>query len=328
MSRRRYVDCIRDALREEMARDAEVFVLGEDVTLGGPFGATRGLADEFGEERVVNTPISESTVTGIAVGAATMGARPVVEIMFCDFITLAMDQLVNHAAKLRFMTGGALSVPMTVRVQFGVDGAYGAHHSQSLEAWLAHVPGLKVVMPASPADAKGLLKAAIRDDDPVVYLEHRALYFTSGEVPDGDVVVPLGSAAVVRPGADVTILATSRMVSVASVAAEALAADGIEAEVIDLRSLTPLDFETIQSSVAKTNRALVLHEAVRRGGFGGELAAEIQARCFDYLDAPVLRLGGPFAPVSASPALEREFVPSAERVVKTARSLVLKAGVA
>lgn len=328
MPERRYIDAIREALREEMSRDSEVLVLGEDVSLGGPFGATRGLVNEFGSERVINTPISEASVVGLAVGAATMGARPVVEVMFADFLTLAMDQLVNHAAKLRYMTGGAVSVPLTVRVQFGVGGGYGAHHSQSLEAWLAHVPGLKVVMPGTAADAKGLLKTAIRDDDPVVYLEHRALYFTHDNVPEGDVLVPLGSAAVRRAGASVTVFTMSRLVRTALEAAEVLVAEGIDAEVVDLRSLTPLDMEAVRGSVQKTNRAVVFHEAVTRGGFGAELAAEIQRVGFDYLDAPVVRVGAPFAPVSASPSLEARFLPGVSDLTDALRSVVLRAGVA
>ena len=322
MAEQRFIDAIREGLREEIARDPAVYILGEDVAVGGPFGATKGLAEEFGAHRVLNTPISEGTVVGLAVGAAALGFRPVVEVMFVDFITLAMDQLVNHAAKLHYMSGGQLRVPLTIRAQGGASGSYGAHHSQSLEAWFLHVPGLKVVMPSNPADAKGLLKAAIRDDNPVLYLEHRGLYWDRAEVPDGDHLVPLGRAAVRRPGKDVTVLALSRMVGTALEAAERLAAEGIEAEVIDPRSLCPLDLEAIVASVRKTRRLVVAHEAVERGGVGAELAAQVQEAAFDYLDSPILRVGAPFAPVPFSPALEKPFVPGAEVLLAAARKAV------
>ena len=322
MAEQRFIDAIREGLREEIARDPAVYILGEDVAVGGPFGATKGLAEEFGAHRVLNTPISEGTVAGMAVGAALLGFRPVVEVMFVDFITLAMDQLVNHAAKLHYMSGGQLRVPLTIRAQGGASGSYGAHHSQSLEAWFLHVPGLKVVMPSNPADAKGLLKAAIRDDNPVLYLEHRGLYWDRAEVPDGDHLVPLGRAAVRRPGKDVTVLALSRMVGTALEAAERLAAEGIEAEVIDPRSLCPLDLEAIVASVRKTRRLVVAHEAVERGGVGAELAAQVQEAAFDYLDSPILRVGAPFAPVPFSPALEKPFVPGAEVLLAAARKAV------
>jgi len=322
VAEQRFIDAIREGLREEIARDPAVYILGEDVAVGGPFGATKGLAEEFGAHRVLNTPISEGTVVGLAVGAAALGFRPVVEVMFVDFITLAMDQLVNHAAKLHYMSGGQLRVPLTIRAQGGASGSYGAHHSQSLEAWFLHVPGLKVVMPSNPADAKGLLKAAIRDDNPVLYLEHRGLYWDRAEVPDGDHLVPLGRAAVRRPGKDVTVLALSRMVGTALEAAERLAAEGIEAEVIDPRSLCPLDLEAIVASVRKTRRLVVAHEAVERGGVGAELAAQVQEAAFDYLDSPILRVGAPFAPVPFSPALEKPFVPGAEVLLAAARKAV------
>ncbi len=318
----RFIDAIRGGLREEIARDPAVYVLGEDVAVGGPFGATRGLAEEFGANRVLNTPISEGTVAGMAVGAALLGFRPVVEVMFVDFITLAMDQLVNHAAKLHYMSGGQLRVPLTIRAQGGASGSYGAHHSQSLEAWFQHVPGLKVVMPSNSADAKGLLKAAIRDDNPVLYLEHRGLYWGRAEVPDGDHLVPLGRAAVRRPGKDVTVLALSRMVGTVLEAAERLAAEGVDAEVIDPRSLCPLDLDAIVASVGKTRRLVVAHEAVERGGVGAELAAQVQEAAFDYLDNPILRVSAPFAPVPFSPALEKSFVPGAEVLLAAARKAV------
>ena len=259
MAATRLVDALRDALQEEMRRDPAVFVLGEDAAVGGPFGVTSGLVEEFGEGRVINTPISEDAIMGLAVGAALAGRRPVVEIMFMDFIPLAMNQLVNHAAKLRYMSGGQLSVPMVVRAQEGAAGGWGAHHSQSLESWFVHVPGLRVVAPSTPADAKGLLKAAIRDDNPVLFLEHRGLYFREGEV-DGETEVKLGSAKVVRAGGDVTIAAYLRMVSEALEAALELERRGVSAEVVDLRSLSPLDMDTLLESVKKTHRLVVAHE--------------------------------------------------------------------
>jgi pyruvate dehydrogenase E1 component beta subunit len=320
MARRRYVNAIRLALAEELERDPDVSLYGEDITFGGPFGATKGLVDSFGEERIRNTPISEATVVGLAVGAATVGARPVVEVMFIDFITLAMDQLVNHAAKLHYMTGGQVRVPLTIRATFGIAGGWGAHHSQSLEAWLLHVPGLKVAMPATAADAKGLLKTAIRDDNPVIFLEHRSLYFTADEAGDDDALIPFGTASVRRPGRDVTVVALSRMVGEALAAADRLAADGIEVEVIDPRTLAPLDLETIVESARRTSRVVIAHEACVTGGAGAELAASIQDAAFDYLDAPVRRVGAPFAPVPASVELERMFTAGADDVEAAVRA--------
>lgn len=311
---------VNQAMREEMAADASVYVLGEDVALGGPYGATNGLAEEFGENRVINTPISEGTVVGLAIGAALQGLRPIVEIMFIDFITLAMDQLVNHAAKLHYMSGGQLRVPLTIRTLSGASGAWGAHHSQCLEAWLAHIPGLKVVMPSTPAEAEGLLRAAIRDDNPTVFIEHRALYFANDETSAES--VELGKARVRRPGRDVTVIATGRMVGLALEAAEELARDDIQVEVIDPRTLQPLDIDTLAASVRKTNRALIVHEAVVPGGIGAEIAASLQAAAFDYLEAPVARLGAPFSPVPAAPELEAAFVPDKPRIVEAVRELL------
>ena len=245
MPEQTFLDAIGAGLAEEMNRDSSVYLLGEDVALGGPFGVTKGLAEKFGPNRVVNTPISEATVMGLAIGAATAGLRPVVEIMFIDFITLALDQLVNHAAKLHYMSGGQLKIPLTVRVQCGISGAMGAHHSQSLEAWLTHVPGLKVVMPSNPADARGLLKSAIRDDNPVVFIEHRGLYWSRGQVPQGEAIVPIGKASITRQGNNLTIVALANMIGAALAAAEELSGSGISVEVIDPRSLSPLDIETI-----------------------------------------------------------------------------------
>jgi len=317
-----FLEAIREGLREEMARDAAVYVIGEDVALGGPFGATKGLAEEFGANRVLNTPISEGAVMGMATGAAALGLRPVVEVMYIDFITLAMDQLVNHAAKLHYMSGGQIRVPLTIRVQGGASGASGAHHSQSLEAWFLHVPGLKVVAPSTPADAKGLLKSAIRDDNPVLFIEHRDLYWSRGDVPQTDAVVPLGVAAVRRTGADATVVAFSKMVGTALEAAETLSETGISVEVIDLRSLCPLDLDTIVASVRKTGRLVVAHEAVEVGGAGAEIAARVQEAAFDYLDAPVTRVAAPFTPVPASPPLEKLFVPGKDRIASAVRSLL------
>ena len=308
-----------------MRRDPTVYLFGEDVALGGPFGVTKGLAEKFGTSRVVNTPISEATVMGLAIGAATAGLRPVVEIMFIDFITLALDQLVNHAAKLHYMSGGQLKIPLTVRVQCGISGTMGAHHSQSLEAWLTHVPGLKVVMPSNPADAKGLLKAAIRDDNPVVFIEHRGLYWMKGQVPDGEHVTAIGKASVVRQGTDLTIVALANMVVPALAAAGELSASGIAAEVIDPRSLSPLDIEMIVHSVKKTGRLIIVHEAVEQGGFAGEIIAQAQQAAFYYLDSPILRVATPFAPVPASPTLEKTFVPDTNQIIGAALQTLGKA---
>jgi acetoin:2,6-dichlorophenolindophenol oxidoreductase subunit beta len=322
MSDQTYLDAVRAALAEEMRRDSSVYIFGEDVALGGPFGATKGLAEDFGANRVVNTPISEGTVMGLAIGAATAGLRPVVEIMFIDFITLAMDQLVNHAAKLHYMSGGQLKIPLTVRVQCGISGTMGAHHSQSLESWLAHVPGLKVVMPSNPADAKGLLKAAIRDDNPVVFIEHRGLYRSKGNIPPGDCIAPIGEAVILYPGDRVTVVGLSSMVAPALAAAEELAKDGIAIEVIDPRTISPLDVETLAGSVKKTGRLIVVHEAVEQGGVAAEVIARIQTEAFYYLDSPIVRITAPFAPVPASPALEQVFLPTKQRIVDAVRDAI------
>ncbi|MFL5860648.1 MAG: alpha-ketoacid dehydrogenase subunit beta [Solirubrobacteraceae bacterium] len=322
MSETTYVKAINATLGQAMRDDERVIVIGEDVAEGGPYLATEGLADEFGRQRVLNTPISESAVCGIAVGAAQAGLRPVVEIMFIDFITLALDQLVNQAAKAHFMSGGQLSVPIVLRTQGGSGGRAGAQHSQSLEAWLTHIPGLKVVMPATAADAAGLLLSAIADPNPVVFVENKSLYFRREAVPDPPEPVPLGRARVLRAGRDVTIVALSRMVGEAMAAAGRLASEGIEAEVIDPRTLMPLDLDPIADSVRRTGRAVVAHEAVRTGGFGAELAAELQAAAFDYLDAPVQRVGAPFTPVPLSPPLEDVYRPQSEQIQAAARYAV------
>jgi pyruvate dehydrogenase E1 component beta subunit len=316
-----YLEAIRTTLAEEMRRDERVFVLGEDVAEGGPWGATAGLAREFGAERVRNTPISEAAICGVAIGAAQSGLRPVVEIMFVDFVTLALDQLVNQAAKAHFMSGGRLTVPLVLRTQGGAGQRGGAQHSQSLEAWLTHVPGLKVAMPSTAADVAGLLRSAISDPGPVVLVENKALYFRREQGGTG-AHVPLGRAAVRREGRDVTVVACSRLVHEAILAAEELAAEGVEVEVIDPRTLVPLDLDTILESVSRTHRLVVAHEAVRHGGFGAEVAAQVQEVAFDDLDAPVRRVGAPFAPVPFSPPLEDDYLPGRADVTAAVREVL------
>jgi pyruvate/2-oxoglutarate/acetoin dehydrogenase E1 component len=319
-----YLQAITGTLVEAMRADSAVLVLGEDVSEGGPWGATAGLAEEFGAERVRNTPISEAAICGIAVGAAQSGLRPVVEIMFVDFVTLALDQLVNQAAKAHFMSGGQLTVPLVLRTQGGAGQRGAAQHSQSLEAWLTHVPGLKVVMPSTAADAGGLLASAIADPNPVVFVENKTLYFRKEAVPDEREPVPIGRAMVVRPGRDVTVVALSRLVSESLAAADELAADGIEVEVIDPRTLVPLDLETIVDSVTRTHRLVIAHEAVVHGGFGAEIAARVQEAAFDELDAPIGRVGAPFAPVPFSPPLEDAYLPGREDVATAVRAVLAR----
>jgi len=322
MAQLMYRDALRAALQEEMKRDSRVFVIGEEVgRYGGAYAVTKGLFEEFGEQRLVDAPISEASTVGLGVGAAITGLRPVVELMYVDFVGLAMDQIANQMAKVRYMTGGQVTVPMVLRTQGGTGRSAGAQHSQSLESWLAHVPGLRVVMPATPADAKGLLKTAVRSDDPVVFIEHKALYAMKGEVPDGEHLVPFGQANVVRPGAGVTIVTYSRMLHIAMEAAQTLAAEGIEAEVIDLRTLNPLDMDTVLASVKKTRRAIVLNEAHRTAGYCSELAARITEELFDILEAPVARIAAKDVPVPAT-LLEKLSIPSADEVCQTARALV------
>jgi acetoin:2,6-dichlorophenolindophenol oxidoreductase subunit beta len=315
-----FVEAVNRTLAQAMREDERVIVLGEDVAEGGPYLVTAGLAEEFGRERVRNTPISEGTVCGVAVGAAQSGFKPVVEIMFIDFITLALDQLVNQAAKAHFMSGGQLSVPLVLRTQGGTGQRNGAQHSQSLEAWLTHVPGLKVVMPSGAADAAGLLRSAIDDLNPVVFVENKSLYFRREPVDDAAEAIPLGRARTVRRGRDVTIVALSRMVADAVEAADRLAAQhGVEAEVIDPRTLVPLDLDALARSLRRTGRAVIAHEAVAAGGFGAELAAQLQAAAFDYLEAPIQRVGAPYTPVPVSPGLEDAYRPGAEEIVRAAR---------
>jgi acetoin:2,6-dichlorophenolindophenol oxidoreductase subunit beta len=315
-----YVKAINAALFDAMRADPRVIVLGEDVAEGGPYTATAGLAEEFGTERVLNTPISEGAVCGVAVGAAQSGLRPVVEIMFIDFITLALDQLVNQAAKAHFMSGGQLQVPLVLRTQGGAGQRGAAQHSQSLESWLTHIPGLKVVMPSRAADVGGLLASAIADPNPVVFIENKALYFMREELPDQVEAIPIGRAQTLRTGTDVTIVVLSRLVGEALTASARLAEDGIEAEVIDPRTLVPLDLDAIVESVRRTNRLVVAHEAVEHGGFGAEITAAVQAAAFDDLDAPIERVGAPFAPIPLSPPLEDAYLPGSEDVYRAARA--------
>jgi pyruvate dehydrogenase E1 component beta subunit len=311
-----FIEILRRALDEEMARDGAVYLLGEDVAAGGAFGVTKGLEQKYGAQRVRNTPISEAAITGLATGAALCGLKPVLEIMFIDFATLALDTLVNQAAKYRYMSGGQLAVPLVVRTQAGAAGGAAAQHSQSLESWFIHVPGLVVVAPSSPAEAYGLLKSAIRLGEPVLFVEHKRLYTMKEALPDGAALPPIGQARIVRAGTDVTLVAYSAMVQAALAAAEELARSGVSAEVIDLRTLLPLDMPAIAASVAKTHRALIAHEAVTNGGIGAELAARIGAECFDELDAPVLRVGCPFAPIPFAPELEQALLPGSADIVR------------
>jgi len=317
-----YWQALQEALQQEMRRDPRVFLLGEDIgAYGGAFGVTRGLLAEFGPERVRCTPISEATIVGAATGAAVTGLRPVVEIMFMDFLTLTMDQLANHAAKFRYMYGPQAHVPIVIRTPAGGGRSYGATHSQSLEAWFLHVPGLKVVAPATPADAKGLLLTAIRDDNPVLFVEHKLLYATTGPVPDEDEPIAIGEAAVRREGQDVTIVAYSFHLGMALQAAEDLAPHGIDAEVIDLRSLVPLDTETIVGSVRKTGRLVCVEEGTRTGGVGAEIAARVAEHAYEYLDAPIRRIAAPDIPIPFSPPLEQAALPTREVIVRTVREL-------
>ncbi|HYM92124.1 MAG TPA: alpha-ketoacid dehydrogenase subunit beta [bacterium] len=313
---------IKEALAEEMRRDPSVFVIGEDVAEAGTvFRVLAGLVDEFGRERVIDSPISEAGITGLGVGAAMTGMRPVVDIMFGDFITLAMDQIVNQAAKVHYMSGGKLRVPLVIRTTMGATRRSAAQHSQSLYAWIAHVPGLKVVLPSTPADAKGLLKSAIRDDSPVVFFEDKMMYQLKGPVPEGEYTVPLGVADVKRAGADVTIVATSSMVHVALDAAARLEGEGIGAEVVDPRTLLPLDAATLVASAKKTGRVIVVDEGYGQYGVTGEIASVITEGAFDHLDAPVRRMGAMNVPIPFSPVLEDQTVPTATAVADAARHL-------
>lgn len=315
-------EAIREAVAEEMRRDDRVFLIGEDIgAAGSVFKIFTGLQAEFGAARVIDSPISEAGIAGIGVGAAMTGMRPVVDIMFGDFTTLVMDQMTNQAAKTHYMSGGKLTVPMVLRTTMGAGRASAAQHSQSLHVWLSHVPGMKVAVPSTPKDAKGLLKSAIRDDNPVAFFEDKMMYALKGAVPAGDYVIPLGQADVKRRGTDITLVATSSMVHEALAAAERLSALGVEAEVVDPRTMTPLDAEVLIASARKTSRALVVDEGCTRYGVTGEMAAVIADGAFYYLDAPVKRLGALDVPVPFSPALEKLTIPDAERIFETAKTL-------
>ena len=319
----RYIRAITEALREEMARDDTIFVIGEDVGAGGgAFSATRGLLQEFGERRVKDAPISESGFVGLAFGAAMTGLRPIVEIMFIDFLTVCMDQIVNEIAKARYMFGGQFKVPLTIRTPAGATGSGGPQHSQCLEAWLAHIPGLKVVMPSTVYDVKGLLKSSIRDDNPVLFIEHKGFYALKEEIPEEEYTIPLGQADIKREGNDVTVVATARMVYEAMTAADKLAADGISIEIVDPRTISPLDKETILDSVKKTGRVVIAQEAVKTGGFGSEIAAIIAEEAIDYLDGPVKRVGAPFTPTPFSKPLEEFYLPNSEDIIRAIKELI------
>ena len=313
---------LSEALHEEMARDERVFLIGEDITAhGGNFGQFGGLYERFGE-RVIDTPISETAIAGAGVGAALTGMRPVVDLYFADFLPVAMDEIVNQTAKMRYMFGGQVNLPLVIWVNDGGGVGAGAHHSQCLESWFVHTPGLKVVVPSEPADVKGLMKAAIRDEDPVMFFQHKLLFAQKGPVPEGEYVVPLGKGEIKRHGKDISILTYSRMTYVALEAAKRLEAEGVDSEVVDLRTLKPLDFDLIAESVKKTKHVLVAHEACLTGGFGAEVAARIGEEVFDYLDAPVTRIGAKDTPTPVSPILENFVLPQVNDIVSGAKKVL------
>jgi pyruvate/2-oxoglutarate/acetoin dehydrogenase E1 component len=318
-----YRDALNEALKEEMARDDKVFIMGEGIAeRGGSFKVTVGLLEQFGARRVFDTPISENGFTGAGVGAALTGMRPVVEILFIDFTMLVLDQIINQAAKFRFMSGNTTRVPLVVRTQGGVGNGLAAQHSQSLEAIFYHIPGLRVVMPSTPYDAKGLLKAAIRCDDPVIFIEHKLLYMNKGEVPEEEYIIPLGEADIKKEGTDLTIVAWSGMIPKVMEATEILSKEGISAEVVDPRSLVPLDKLTIINSVKKTEHVLIVQEAIRRGGVGSDIASIIQEEAFDYLDSPIKIVAGKNIPTPFNLNLEKLVVPQVPDIVEAARNAV------
>jgi pyruvate dehydrogenase E1 component beta subunit len=318
-----YREAVRDALATAMRDDDDVFIMGEDIAeMGGSMGVTQGLVDEFGPERVRNTPISEMAIVGAGIGAAMQGMRPVVEIMYEDFLTLSLEQIVNQAAKHRYMSGGQLKVPLTIRTQGGAGWSPGAQHAQQLEAWFVHIPGLKVVFASTPEDARGLLWSSIYEDNPVIFFEHRTLYGIKATVPDEIEPIPLGRARVHREGEDVTVIATGRLVHESLAAAEEAEKEGVSVEVVDPRTLQPLDEDTLVGSVKKTNRAVVAHEAVTRMGFGAEVAAVLQYEAFDWLDAPIERVGARFVPLPFAPVMEEFVVPHSEDVLEAIRRTV------
>jgi len=318
-----YREAVRDGIAQAMRADDRVFIMGEDIAeMGGSMGVTQGLLDEFGPDRVRNTPISEMAIVGAGIGAAMAGMRPIVEIMYEDFLTLSLEQIVNQAAKHRYMSGGQLTVPLTIRTQGGAGWSPGAQHAQQLEAWLVHVPGLKVAYPSTPEDVRGLLWTAIHDDNPVVLFEHRLLYPVKGEVPEQLEPIPFGQARVVREGTDVTVIAIGPLVHRTLEAAKQAEEDGISVEIVDPRTLQPLDEEMLVASVKKTNRAVVAHEAVTRMGFGAEVTAVLQHQAFDYLDAPIERVGAKFTPLPFAPVMEQYVVPHAEDVLAAIKRTV------
>lgn len=322
MAEMMYREALNQALFEEMRRDPTVFVMGEGIAeRGGSYKVTAGLLEEFGYERVLDTPIAEASFAGAGIGAALVGTRPVVEILFVDFTTLILDQIINQAAKYEFMSGGQGTVPMVLRSQGGAGNGLAGQHSQCLEALFYHIPGLKLVMPSSPYDAKGLLKSAIRDDRPVIFLEHKLLYMTKGEVPDEEYLIPLGNADVKREGDDITLITYSYMTLKCLEAAEMMEQDGISVEVVDLRTLNPLDKDTVLESVSKTGRAIVVHEAVKRGGVGGDIAAMIMEEAYDDLDGPVLRIAGKNTTIPYNLNIEKACIPSAEDIIAGILSL-------
>jgi len=317
-----YREALREGLQEEMRRDERVFLLGEDIAeFGGTYKVTEGLLAEFGPERVRNTPISETAIVGAALGAALLGMRPVAELMYIDFSAVAMDQIVNQIAKIRYMFGGKAKASLVIRTQGGAGRSSGPHHAQSLETWFCHTPGLMVAMPSTPYDVKGLIKSSIRSDNPVIFIEHKLLYNEKGPVPEEEYLVPIGKADIKREGGDVTLVATSRMVLRALKAAEALAEDGIEAEVLDPRSLVPLDEDAILQSVKKTGRLVIIHEAVKRGGYGAEIQAVVSEKAFDYLDAPIKRVAAANTPVPFAPTLENFVIPDERDIIKGVKEL-------
>ncbi|WP_462421292.1 alpha-ketoacid dehydrogenase subunit beta [Salinicoccus sp. Marseille-QA3877] len=321
-----YAQALREAMSQRMRVDENVFMLGEDIGVyGGAFGVTNGMTNEFGHERIRITPISESAISGCAVGAAMMGMRPILELQFSDFVMIAMDNIVNQAAKMRYMFGGKAQVPTVIRLPGGSGAGFAAQHSQSLEAWMTHVPGLIVVQPSNAYDAKGLMKSAIDNNNPVIYYEHKLLYGTKGDVPEDEYEIPLGVADVKRKGADLTVVATGIMVSKTLEAAKELESQGIDVEVIDPRTLVPLDKETIVNSVKKTNNVLVVYEAVERGGYGAEIASMIgESDAFDFLDSPVIRLGGVATPIPYNPTLEKAAVPQVKDIINKCKSILNK----
>ena len=318
-----YREALRTTLREALRQDERVFLIGEDIgAYGGAYGVTKGLLEEFGEGRVKDSPIAESVLVGAGIGAAMAGLRPVVELMTINFSLLASDQIVNVAAKLLYMSAGQITVPLVIRTVSGGGSQLAATHSQSLEGWYAQVPGLKVAVPSNPYDARGMLTAALQEENPIIFVEHSLLYSTKGEVPEEPYTVPLGVADVKREGTDVTIISYSRMVLVALTAAEELAKDGIQAEVVDLRSLRPLDMDTVLESVMKTNRAVVVEEGWKTGGFGAEIVSSIMTDAFDYLDAPVQRVAGEEIPMPYNRAMEQAAIPSPEKIIQAVRSII------